>query len=299
MGLSIAQLYAAIEPVERKWFGIGQKAHKAQFSKIAKVASVDSPIREFAEAAGPGQFQLKVENQAMQVRTVQLGAPRRVQAATYAAAITISREAVSDLKQNMRKITTAAGALGRSSEQTPEYLFQLMMDRSHTTGYNVTVDNLPLCSTAHITPYGVTYSNTLAVPAALSETSLEDIKTALRQTIGPDGMLAPVMPEMLIVPPALANLAQKLSTSEKTLGSANNDPSVVQGMKWMSFDYLTNQTRFFVKTDADNGFYWDWREEATFERDQIALTMQAIFIAFFRAMWGAEDPRCVYASNAS
>jgi hypothetical protein len=54
-----------------------------------------------------------------------------------------------------------------------------------------------------------------------------------------------------------------------------------------------------VQTDADDGFYWDWRERPTFERDNVALTMQAIFIAFFRAMWGAENFRCVYASNAT
>ncbi len=84
-----------------------------------------------------------------------------------------------------------------------------------------------------------------------------------------------------------------------TISPANfNDPSVVNGKKFMVFDYLTNTTRWFVQTDADNGFYWDWREKPQFERDNVALLMQAVYIAFFRAMWGAEDPRCAYSSNA-
>jgi hypothetical protein len=112
-------------------------------------------------------------------------------------------------------------------------------------------------------------------------------------------MLAPVSPRAMIVPSSLDVLSEKLAKSEKTLGSANNDPSVVQGMKRIVFDYLTNTTRWYVQTDADDGFYWDWREKPQFERDNVALTMQAVFICFFRAMWGAENARCVYASNAT
>jgi len=295
--LNIAQLYAAVEPVARKWFNSGMGKDPAQFSQIAEVNSVDVPIREFAEWAGPQQLELKVENAPMTVRTVALGTPKRVQVATFAGALEYSREAVTDVK--ISQLKTPAQALGRAASKTPEYLFAQFLDRSHNSAYPVTADNVELCSASHLTPYGTTYANTLATPAALSETSLEDIRTALRTMIGPDGMLAPVMPKKLIVPSALDVLSEKLVKSEKTLGSANNDPSVIQAMKRMVFDYLTNTTRFYVQTDADDGFYWDWREKPQFERDNVALTMQAVFICFFRAMWGAENARCVYASNAT
>jgi len=295
--LNIAQLYAAIEPVERDWFNSGMQSIEAQFSRIADVSTIDVPIREFSEWGGPQQLTQKVENSPMQVRTVQLGTPKRVQVATFAGAIEISREAVSDVK--IRELTTPAKALGRAAKLTPEYLFAQFLDRSHNSAYPVTADNVELCSASHITPYGTTTTNTLATPAALSETALEDIRTALRTTIGPDGMLAPVQPKQMIVPSSLDVLSEKLARSEKTLGSANNDPSVVQGMKRVVFDYLTNTTRWFIQTNAEDGFYWNWREKPTFERDNVALTMQAIFIAFFRAMWGAENWRCVYASNAT
>ena len=295
--LNIAQLYAAIEPVERKWFNSAMMAIEEQFSKIAEVSSIDVPIREFSEWGGAQQLEQKPENTPMRVRTVQLGTPKRVQVATFAGAIEISREAVTDVK--IKELTTPAKALGRAAKKTPEYLFAQFLDRSHNSAYPVTADNVNLCSASHITPYGLTAANTLATPAALSETSLEDIRTALRTTVGPDGMLAPVMAKAMIVPSSLDVLSEKLARSEKTLGSANNDPSVIQGMKRIVFDYLTNTTRWYVKTDADDGFYWNWREKPTFERDNVALTMQAIFIAFFRAMWGAENWRCVYASDAT
>jgi phage major head subunit gpT-like protein len=297
MAENIAKWYAAVEPVTRKWFNSASAAIEEQFSKIADVSSVDVPIREFSEWAGPQQLEQKDENVAMRIRTTALGTPKRVQVATFAGAMEISREAVSDVKIDQLK--TPSKALGRAAKKTPEYLFAQFLDRSHNSAFPVTADNVELCSASHITPYGVTAANTLATPAALSETSLEDIRTALRTTIGPDGMLAPVMAKAMIVPSSLDVLSEKLARSEKTLGSANNDPSVVQGMKRIVFDYLTNTTRWYVQTDAEDGFYWNWREKPTFERDNVALTMQAIFITFFRAMWGAENWRCVFASNAT
>lgn len=297
MALSIAQLYSLIEPVTRDYYGLGEGKVKPQFSQIAEIDTVDEPIREFVETGGPGQLLLKTENSAMAVRTIVVGAVKRVQAATYAAAIEISREAIADAKY--KQIKTSAASLGRATARTPEYLFAQFLDRSHNSAYPVTADAVQICATTHVTPYGVTFGNTLATPATLSETSLEDIRTALRTTIGPDGLLSPVMGKKLIVPSALDVLAEKLARTKQTLGSANNDVSVVSGMETMTFDYLTNTTRFFVQTDAENGFYWDWREKNTFERDNVALSRQVVFTAAFRAMWGAEDPRCVYASDAS
>lgn len=298
MSLTTAQLYTMMDPVPRKYYGLGRDGQKmkAQFSQIMEVSNTEDPIREFTEFGGPQNLELKAENAAMTVRTIQAGPVKRVQAATYAAAIQISREAAKDGKY--KAVASAAKSLGRATEKTPERLVAQFFDRSHNTAYPVTADGLPLFSASHVNPYGQTFSNTLSGAPALSETALEDIMTALRTTTGPDGELSPVMFEQLIVPSSLGILAEKLMMSPKTLGSNFNDPSVVKGKKHMIFDYLTNTTRWIVQTDADNGFYWDWRESPQFERDNVALVLQAIYVAFFRAMWGAEDPRCAYSSNA-
>jgi hypothetical protein len=298
MSLVKAQLYTAMDPVPRKYYGLGrdEQKMKAQFSQIAEESTTDEPTREFTEFGGPQNLSFKAENAAMTIRTIQAGPVKRVSAATFAAALEISYEAVRDSKY--KAIASSAKALGRATEKTPERLFAQFLDRSHDTAYPVTADGLPLFSASHVTPYGTTFSNTLSGAPALSETALEDVITALRTTIGPDGELSPVMFKQLIVPSSMSVLAEKLTTSPKTLGSNFNDPSVINGKKFMTFDYLTNTTRWIVQTDADNGFYWDWREKPQFERDNVALIMQAIYIAFFRAMWGAEDPRCAFSSNA-
>lgn len=297
LAIGSSDVFITIEPVTRKFYGLGEKGVKAQYSQIADVDSSDEPIREFAEFGGPGRLDLKYENAPMQGKSIKAGPVKRVDTATYAGGITISREAVDDTKY--RQIKTAASSLGRATAMTPEYLFAQFLDRSHDSTYVITADGKELCSTSHLTPYGVAFANTLATPAALSEESMEDIKTALRTTIGPDGMLKPVMLKQWIVPSALGHLIKKITSTPRTLGSNNNDVNVNDGDKYMIFDFLTNTTRFYAQTDAENGFYWDWRQKPTFERDNQPNNLQALFFAWCRMRWGAEDPRCVYASNAS
>ena len=293
---SIASLYGAVEPVTRHYYGLEVNAEAQQFSQIANVDTVDEPIRDFVEFGGPGQLSFKAENAPIQIGAIRQGPVKRVQAATFAGGIEISREAVKDVKYKM--ITKAAASLGRATRLTPEYLFAQFLDRSFDSNYPVTADAVELCSSSHLLPDGTTFSNIITA-AALSESALEDVLTALRTVPGPDGMLSPETAKQLIVPASLHNLAMKLNQTEKTLGSNYNDVSVVKGTKVMTFDYLTNQTRWFVQTKNDNGIFWDWREKPEFIRDNVALTLQAVFVAFFRAMWGCEDPRGIFGSNAT
>lgn len=293
---SIASLYGAVEPVVRKYYGLEMKSAPEQFSQIAEVDTVEEPIRDFVEFGGPGMLSFKAENAAIQPGRIVQGPVKRVQAGTYAAAIELSREVVKDAKYRM--IVTASKSLGRATKLTPEYLFAQFLDRSFNTAFPVTADNVNLCSASHLLPDGTTFSNIITA-ASLSEASYEDILTALRTVPGPDGMLRPEQDDTLVTPSALHNLGEKLVKSTKTLGSANNDPSLLTGKKHVSFDYLTNGTRWFVTTKNENGLFWNWREKAEFIRDNTALTLQAIFVAFFRAMWGCEDPRGIFGSDAS
>jgi hypothetical protein len=291
-----ASLYGAIEPVTRHYYGLELNAKPPQFSQIAKVEEVDEPIRDFVEFGGPGMLSFKAENAPITSGSIKQGPIKRVQAATYAGAIQISREAVKDVKY--KKITSAATSIGRATRLTPEYLFAQFLDRSFDSAFPVTADGVELCSASHLLPDGVTTFSNIITAAALAESSLEDVMTALRTVPGPDGMLSPEEDKQLIVPAALHNLAEKLNRTEKTLGSNYNDVSVVQGTKTMTFDYLTNTTRWFVQTRNPNGIFWDWREKPEFIRDNVALTLQAVFVAFFRAMWGCEDPRGIFGVNA-
>lgn len=296
MPLNSAALYGQIEPVTRHYYGLEMGSEPAQFSQIAHAETDEDPIREFVEFGGSGQLVFKPENGPVHLDTITQGPIKRVATGTYAGGIELSYEVVKDSKY--KKISSAAKSLGRATRLTPEFLFAQFLDRSFNSSFPVTADNVELCSASHLLPDGTTFSNIIPA-AALAETSLEDMTTTLRSVPGPDTMRTPEMKKQIIVPSALSVLAEKLSTSAKTLGSNNNDPSVVKGTKVMVFDFLTNATRWFLQTKNDNGIFWDWREKPDFMRDNPALTMQAVFVAFFRARWGCEDPRGIFGSNAA
>ena len=183
---------------------------------------------------------------------------------------------------------------------TPEYLAAQYLDRAFNSAYPATADGKELCATDHLTVGTNAYdlANEMSTPQALSETSLEDILTGLMTMKGPDGMIVQVNPETLIVPAALANTAKKLMSADKTLGSANNDPSIVNrksaGWNYQVFRFLGSNTRYFVKTDWPNGLFWEWDVEREFMEDNSPTTLTKVYVAFFRARWGADDPRSIY-----
>jgi hypothetical protein len=300
MAHSVNDFFAAVDPVaNRHYYGLEGDVEQ-QFKTIFKIGSDDEPQKSAVEYGGPASLSLKTENAAVSQKTITQGPIKTWNAATYAGAATISYEAARDVKNRYGKIASTMGSLGRATKVTPELLSALFLDRAFNSAYPATADALELCSTAHLLPDGVTTTaNELTTPAALDETSAEDVKTALRSILGPDGNIMPHKVTGWIVPSALANTAEKLSRTEKTSGSANNEISVVKGTKVLNFDYLGSATRWFAKTDNTNGLFWDWVEKEQFITDQVVLMLQKVYVAFFRARYGCVDFRGIYGSAAT
>lgn len=300
MAHSVNDFFAAVDPVaNRHYYGLETEAEQ-QFKSIFKIGSDDEPQKSAVEYGGPASLSLKTENAAVAQKNILQGPIKTWNAATYAGAATISYEAARDVKNRYGKIASTMGSLGRATKVTPELLTALFLDRAFNSAYPATADALELCSTVHLLPDGVTTTaNELVTPAALDETSAEDVKTALRSILGPDGNIMPHKVTGWIVPSALANTAEKLSRSDKTVGTANNDPSVIKGTKVLNFDYLGSATRWFAKTDNTNGLFWDWVEKEQFITDQVVLMLQKVYVAFFRARYGCVDFRGIYGSAAT
>lgn len=295
--------WAAIEPIaNRKFYGIGEKT-PSQFTKIFKVGSDDEPQTSFVEYGGVNAtLQLKTENAAVQQRSTSQGPVKTWNTITMAGAATISMEAAKDVKNRYPKLSQATGLLGEAAHVTPELLTALFMDRSFDSNYPATGDAVEMCGT-HTLPDGTTtFANKLATPAALDETSAEDVKVALRSTLGQSGNIRPLMVENWIVPSAYANTVEKLSRTKQSIGSANNDVSVVSGTDYVIFDYLGSSTRWFAGTNAsdkENGLFWDWIEKTQFITDQVPIMLQKVFIAYFRGRYGIKDWRHIFGVNAA
>lgn len=300
MALNTSQLFGLVEPVVRKFYGLEKNKKEKIFTKIFDVSKGKEPVRHSMELAGPGQLALKTENGSVTSLSITQGTNKTWNYALYAGEVTLSWELARDNK--VREIKTVAGSMGRAMALTPEYLAAQFLDRAFNSSYPATADAKELCATDHLIlgTGASTGSNELSTPAALSETALQDIYTNLRTIKGPDGMIVNVGPDKLIVPAALAHVGKKLTMNGKTLGSANNDPKVVgDDLTLVVNPYLDSATRYFVKTDYSNGLFWEWDVESEFMEDNSPTTLQKIYVAFFRARWGADDWRGIYGSAAS
>lgn len=293
--------FAAIDPVaNRSFYGLDDDKVEPQYKSIFNISSDDEPIKSAAEFGGPASLSLKTENAAVLQKRITQGPIKTWNTATYAGAITISREAAMDVRNRFPKVAQSSAALGEAVRVTPELLTALFLDRAFNSAFPATADAVELCGT-HVLPDGVTTSaNELATPAALDESSLEDIRTALKGILGPSGNIMPLRMTAVIVPSALENIAMKLSTTTKQVGTANNDDSVVKGTKVKVFDYLGSSTRFFAETSKKgDGLFWDWIEKPQFLADQVIMQLQKVYVAFFRARYGCVDWRCIYGSAAT
>jgi len=295
--------WAAVEPVvNRKFYGISQKI-PSQFDKIAHVSSDDEPQRSAVEWGGARTLTLKAENAAVQMTTMTQGPVKFWYTQTFAGAATLSHELAKDVKNRFAKLGSAIGQLGEAAHITPELLFALFMDRAFDSNYPATADGVEMCGT-HTLPGAAagTSANELAIPSALDQASLEEVRIALRGIKGPSGNLAPRRIRKLVVPPAYDVIAEKLETTRQSVGDANNDDNVMRGTKSMVFDYLGSSTRWFALTDMmdeENGLFWDWIEKTQFITDQVPLLLQKIYVTYFRARYGIVDWRHVFGVAAT
>lgn len=300
MAMNSASIYKSIEPVVRHFWGLEVDGEKNPqiFPDIFDVEETDEPVMEAVEYGGPGTMTYKPENERITFDSIAQGGTKRWSAGTWATGIEISLEAAEDTKY--RAIRTVAQSLGRAARLTPEYLTAQFLDRAFNASFPALNDALSLCNSAHTIPKGGTYSNLLSNPYSLSEFALEQVFQNLGVIPGPDAMITPLMPVQLIVPAALGPAAWKLQSTQLQVGSANNDRSFVAGKFDVTvFNYLGSNTRWFVKTDAQDGLFWKWRVKPQFMRDNIDAVTMALYMCRFRAYWGCIDGRGIYGSNAS
>ena len=300
MAMNSASIYRSIEPVVRHFWGL--EANRAEtvsvMDKIADAESTDEPTMEATEYGGPGTMTYKPENDRITFDEIIQGGTKRWSAGTWATGIEISLEAAEDTKYSA--IKTASKSMGRAGKLTPEYLWAQFMDRSFDTGYPALSDGLPICSASHVVPKGGTYSNMLSTAYPLSEFALEQIFQNLAVMPWTDGMVSPLMPKTLIVHTTKSIDAWKLMNTQLQMGSANNDRSYVAGkLDVISTPYSGSNTRYWVKTDAMDGFFWKWRKKLEFFRDNVDQLTMALFMSRFRAYWGIIDGRGVFGVNAA
>lgn len=187
--------------------------------------------------------------------------------------------------------------LAQSLIETKETLCANILNRAFNGSYTGG-DGKSLCASDHPISGG-TFSNVLSTPAALSQTSLEQVLIQIRNAVDNNGKRIRLTPTQIVSGPSNVFQAEVLLKSALRAGTANNDINPVKSMNLLNkgqanLSRITSTTAWFVQTDAPEGLKLMMRRklekgsEGDFETDSMR------YKATERYATGWTDPRAVF-----
>jgi len=298
MAISRAQLVKELEPGLNALFGLEYKNYENQHTQIYSVESSDRAFEEEVMESGFGEAPVKTEGAGVSYDQAQEVYTARYTHETIALAFSLTEEAVEDNLYD-RLSARYTKALARSIAQTKQIKAAAVLNNAFTT--SIGGDGVALCATNHPTLSGPNLSNTLATPADLSETSLEQSLIDIAAFTDERGLKIAVQGLKLIIPKELMFTADRIMKSTLRVGTADNDVNAIRNMGMVPQGYvvnnfLTDPDAFFIKTDAPNGMKMFERVsmKTGFEGD--FDTGNVRYKARERYSFGFSDPRGLFGS---
>lgn len=169
-----------------------------------------------------------------------------------------------------------------------------LLNRAFNSSYTFG-DGVSLCSASHPLVSGVA-SNILATPAALSQTSVEQMLIQIRSAVDSAGKKIKLKPVKLVIPPQLMLQAQVIVKSVLRSATTNNDLNPIKSMGMLGEEpavvsRMTSTTAWFIKTNVQRGLQLMQRRklEKSMEGDFDTDSMK--YKATFREIPGMTDWR--------
>jgi hypothetical protein len=287
-----------LEPGLNALFGLEYKNYENQHTQIYAIESSDRAFEEEVMESGFGEAPVKTEGAGVSYDQAQEVYTARYTHETIALAFSLTEEAVEDNLYD-RLSARYTKALARSMAQTKQIKAAAVLNGAFTT--SIGGDGVVLCATNHPTLSGPNLSNTLATPADLSETSLEQSLIDIAAFTDERGLKIAVQGLKLIIPKELMFTADRIMKSTLRVGTADNDINAIRNMGMVPQGYvvnnfLTDPDAFFIKTDAPNGM-------KMFERVSLKTGFEGDFDtgnvrykARERYSFGFSDPRGLFGS---
>jgi len=300
MAISRAQLVKELEPGLNALFGLEYKQYANEHAEIFDTETSDRAFEEEVMLSGFANAAVKPEGQGVQYDDAQETFTARYTNETIALAFAITEEAIEDNLYD-RLASRYTKALARSMANTKQVKAAAVLNNAFTAAF-AGGDGVELCSNVHPTLAG-TFSNELATPADLNETSLEQALIDIAAFTDERGLKIAARGMKMIIPSELQFTADRLMKSEGQTGTANNDINAIKNMGmipqgYVVNHYLTAAKKWFIKTDVPNGL-------KHFVRSPIKTSMEGDFDngnvrykARERYVFGFSDPRGIFGSNA-
>jgi len=299
MAISRSQLVKELEPGLNALFGLEYNRYDNEHAEIFLTETSDRAFEEevmlsgFAAAAAKSEGAPVVFDDATEAYT------SRYTHQTFALAFAITEEAIEDNLYD-RLAARYTRALARSMSQTKQ---QIAADVLNNAFSNTVTggDGVELCSTLHPLANGGTFSNELATPADLSETSLEQSLIDIAAFVDERGLKIALQGTKLIIPKELQFTAERILKSPLRVATADNDINAIKNMGMIPQGYrvnhfLTDTDAFFIMTDAPNGLKHFVRSPIKTAIEGDFDTGNVRFKARERYSFGFSDARGIFGS---
>ena len=299
MAISRAQLVKELEPGLNALFGLEYKQYVNEAAEIFETENSDRAFEEEVMLAGFANATVKPEGQGISYDSAQETFTARYTNETIALAFAITEEAIEDNLYD-RLASRYTKALARSMANTKQVKGAAVLNNGFNSSY-AGGDGKELFATDHPTLAG-TFSNELATAADLNETSLEQALIDIAAFTDERGLKIAARGMKMIIPSALQFTAERLMKSKGRTGTADNDINAINNMGavpegYVVNHYLTDTSKWFVKTDVPNGLKHFTRAPLKTSMEGDFDTGNVRYKARERYVFGFSDPRGAFASD--
>lgn len=278
------------------------KMYPEEYMKFTSKVNSEKNREEYLGFVGTGLAAKKPEGSGTKFDSMEQGFVQNVQNVSFGLGFVITREARDD-NQYMQIATARTKALARSARITKETVAANMLNRAFNPAYTG-ADGVQMIASTHLTKAGLTYSNTLATAADLSEAALEQAATDIGLFTDERGLRIATTPSRLVVHSSDQWEACRILDSKLQNDTANN---AVNALEYKSairngFDvnhYLTDEDAWFLTTDLTDmgeGLIYQERLADEFASDNEFTTDNAQFKYYGRYAFSWLDPRGIYGS---
>ena len=297
MAISRNQLVKELEPGLNALFGLEYKSYDQEHTQIYTTESSDRAFEEEVMLSGFGQAKVKPEGSGVEFDRAQETFTARYTHETISLGFAITEEAIEDNLYD-RLASRYTKALARSMAQTKQ--IKAASPLNNGFGTFKAGDGKELFATDHPTVSG-TFSNELATPADLNETSLEQAMIDIAALTDERGLKIAARATRMIIPSALQFTAERLMKSQQRVGTSDNDINALASMGMVPGGYsinhfLTDPDAFFLITDVPNGMKHLERAPLTTKMEGDFDTGNVRYKARERYVFGVSDPRGIFGS---
>jgi hypothetical protein len=276
-------------------------AHEAEYTDLYEIKNSSKAYEQGVQVTPFGLAPVKAQGSPVTYDGEIQGAVNTYQHVAYALGYIVTFEELQD-NQYKEVASRRAQANAFSMQQTVENIGAFLYNNAFSTTFYQTGDGAALCSTSHVNATGGNFSNALATPADLSESSLEDLTIQIMGAQNDTGLLINVMPQSLHVSRNEWYNANRILQSVLQSNTANNNINVLKatnvfpkGIKMNH--YFTSAHPWFIRTNVPEGMTLFWRNQPMFDQDNDFDTKNAKAASYMRLSVGCTDPRGIFGSN--